>query len=57
MINGDGNENGKKNLKKQVKQKQQQKKTLGGALHFFCTFLSSRQNETSYLHVFMKEIL
>ena len=56
MINGDGNENGKK-TEKQIKQKQQQKKTLGGALHFFCTFLSSRQNETSYLHVFMKEIL
>ena len=47
MINGDGNENGKK-TEKQIKQKQQQKKTLGGALHFFCTLLFSRQHETSY---------
>ena len=55
MINGDGNENGKKTEK--TNKTKTKTKTLGGALHFFCTFLSSRQNETSYLHVFMKEIL
>ena len=51
MINGDGNENSKK----PEKTNKTKTKSLGDAVHYFCTFLSLRQHETSYLHVLWRK--